>query len=135
MASEAKELPMTTLKLAALGALLIGLYGTASPNAFTNSPTHRTYITFDRAVALPGVQLPAGSYVFEAISAESPEVVVVRTRKDGKAIIMKPTRQIHRPAWNLGHVVSFGEAAPGAAAPIRAWFPEDATRGYEFIYN
>jgi hypothetical protein len=124
-----------SMKLAALGALFIGLCGAASTDAFGTS-SHMTYLTFNRAVALPGVQLPAGSYVFEAISSESPDVVLVRTRDRSRVIIMKNTHRIDRPVGRSRNAtVSLGEAAPGEAPPIRAWFPEDSSRGYQFIYQ
>jgi hypothetical protein len=123
------------VKLAALGALFIGLCGAASTDAFGTS-SHMTYLTFNRAVALPGVQLPAGSYVFEAISSQSPDVVLVRTRDRSRVIIMKNTHRIDRPVGQSRNAtVSFGEAAAGEAPPIRAWFPEDSDRGYQFIYR
>ena len=124
-----------SMKLAALGALFVGLCGAASTDAFSTS-SHLTYLTFDRAVALPGVQLPAGSYMFEAISTESPDVVLVRTRDRSRVIIMNNTHRIERPVERSRKAtVSLGEAAPGEAPPIRAWFPEDSNRGYQFIYQ
>jgi hypothetical protein len=123
------------MKLAALGALFIGLCGAASTHAL-GTASHMTYLTFNRAVVLPGVQLPAGSYVFEAISSESPDVVLVRTRDRSRVIMMKNTHRIERPVGRSRNaMVSLGEAAPGEAPPIRAWFPEDSNRGYQFIYQ
>ena len=49
---------------------------------------------------------------------------------------MKNTQRIERPVGQSRNAtVSLGEVAPGEAPPIRAWFPEDSDRGYQFIYR
>ena len=45
--------------------VLVVLVGAASgANAFTGTSDKRTYFTFSQPVALPGVTLPAGTYMF-----------------------------------------------------------------------
>ena len=41
---------------------------------------HRNYVTFSAPFALPGVSLPAGTYIFEVIAPGSLDVVTVRSR-------------------------------------------------------
>ena len=52
------------LKVATVGALFLGLVVVASTTARGNSE-HTNYLTFSRAVSLPGVELAAGTYIFE----------------------------------------------------------------------
>ena len=54
-----------------------------------------THLTFDRAVAVPGVVLPAGRYTFEAIR---PDIVRV-TSRDGRQLFYTGfAHQVPRPA-------------------------------------
>ena len=53
------------LKLAAVGALSLGLVVGAAGIARTDNAPHTNSITFSRGVALPGVELAAGTYIFE----------------------------------------------------------------------
>jgi len=97
----------------------------------------RTSLTFSKAVSLPGVTLAAGTYVFEVANPLSGHnVVMVRSKEDYRHVyFMGFTYLIDRPAGLAeNRPVILGEAAPGSAPPILAWFPGGAT-GHEFIYR
>ena len=56
----------SNLKVAAIGALFLGLVAAAGSSiAAGNVDTHTNYVTFSRSVGLPGVELAAGTYIFE----------------------------------------------------------------------
>jgi hypothetical protein len=95
-----------------------------------------TYLKFSGAVALPGVTLGAGEYVFELANPDtSRNVVQVRNRERSKVYLTAITLPVHRPAAAASAaVVTLGEAQPGLAPPIKAWFPQGETTGYAFIY-
>ncbi len=120
-----------------VGALLVVVAATASTGAWVGSPEKTTYLTFNRPVALPGVELAPGTYIFEvATPLTSAAVVRVSSRDRSKLFLTAYTNVIDRPAGlPADHLVSFGEAVGGQAPPIRAWFPEGASRGHEFIYR
>ena len=100
-------------------------------------PMHRqTALTFKRAVSLPGVTLEPGTYVFEVANPESgSNVVRVRAKEDYRQVYYAGfTNMVERPD-NLGAwPVLLGEAVPGKAVPILAWYPHGDRMGREFIY-
>jgi hypothetical protein len=97
----------------------------------------RDYLTFSGSVALPGVVLPAGSYIFEVANLDTGGNVVHVSSRNGRRIqYLGFTRRIERPR-NLDRdtPVTFGEAAPGNPVPIRVWYPSGSTTGHEFTYR
>lgn len=122
--------------VAALGALVLGsslsvpAYGTSATNLHTN------HLTFSGPVALPGVTLPGGTYIFERVVASNPDVVVVRSFDRSKVYYMASTQPTLRPAWldPIG-IVTFGEGRIGAAPPIAAWYPSGEQVGHAFVYK
>jgi hypothetical protein len=124
------------MKWLAVAVVLLGLVvGARSTQA---GPAERTmYLTFSRAVGLPGVELPAGAYVFElALPMSSPSVVRVSSRDRHKTYLLALTNPIDRPArMRADQAISFGEASLGAPPPITAWFPDGTEYGRQFIYR
>jgi hypothetical protein len=127
------------VRLMGIGAVLMVVAATASTGAWVGSPEQTTYLTFNQRVALPGVELAPGTYIFEVANPNpltSAAVVRVSSRDRSKHFLMAYTRTIDRPAGlPADRLVSFGEAPRGEAPPIRAWFPEGANEGHEFIYS
>ena len=117
------------------GVALLGVFATSAVSAMVDA-RRTTYFTFSRSVQLPGVTLPAGTYVFEVANAgSSSDVVLVRSRDRSTPHAFKLTRSIHRPASrNLDAVITFGETSAGNPPPVTAWYPESETRGREFLY-
>ncbi len=94
-----------------------------------------TYLTFSRSVALPGVTLDAGRYIFDI---PSPGVAVVRVMSgDGKRLhYLGFTQPERRPsAFQNKSSVVFGETPEGTPPPITVWFPPDASDGRRFLYR
>jgi hypothetical protein len=131
---------MTRRKLLATlaGVALVGLTGPVSTRAreSANDLDRMTYLKFTRPVTLPGVQLGAGTYVFELPDAMGAFDVVRVSSQDRRTVYLTAfTRIVERPR-NLrpGQPVSFGEARPNAPLPITAWWPNGESTGREFIY-
>ena len=124
------------LKIAAVGALFLGLVAVASTNARGDSG-HTNYLTFSRAVALPGVELPAGSYIFDVPSTNMSNSIVRVSSHDRKKVYLTAfTLDVARPRGDEGKLlVSLGEAPAGAARPIAAWFPIGESVGHQFVYG
>ena len=123
--------------LTACGAIL-GLAVTASASGWVTWNVSQTnQLTFSGPVALPGVTLPGGTYVFELASPQtSPDVVRVRNAERTMVYFTAFTERIDRPeGLPENHVVSLGEAPRGMAPPIIAWYPLDDSTGYKFIYR
>ena len=117
------------------GVVLLGVFAT-SPALATLNTNRATYFTFSRSVQLPGVTLPAGTYVFEIANAgRSANVVLVRSRDRSTLHAFKMTNTVYRPASrNLEPAIIFGETSGGNPPPVKAWYPQSETMGREFIY-
>ena len=100
-------------------------------------PMHRpATLTFNRAVGLPGVTLEPGTYVFELANPESGSNIVRVRREDYRQVYYAGfTHMVERPASLGDRPVLLGEAIPGKAVPILAWYPHGDRMGRQFIYR
>ena len=63
------------------------------------------------------------------------DVVRVISRDRKKTYLMKLTRPVERQSGgNLDASITLGETAAGAPPKVKAWYPQNETRGREFIY-
>ena len=117
------------------GIVLLGVLATTSTGAMWNVRRTTTF-TFKSAVALPGVTLAPGSYVFEVMNPDAgADLIRVMNRDRNKTYSLQFTRFTHRPqTGNLQSTISLGETPSGTPQPIKTWFPEYETTGREFIY-
>ena len=116
--------------------IVLGLAAGAASVHARDTLTRTTYLTFSTPVALPGVTLAAGTYVFElADPTGASAVVAVRNRARTEQYFMGMTRRVDRPGGATREgAVSFAEAPRGEARPIVAWYPPDSSSGMKFIY-
>jgi hypothetical protein len=95
----------------------------------------RTLFTFSGPVALPGVTLPAGQYLFRLADTNSNARVVQVLNADGTTpyglFFTIPAERLE-PASSPE--VRFMETAAGTPAAIRTWWYPGERRGYEFIF-
>lgn len=95
----------------------------------------RTTFTFSGPVALPGVTLPAGSYLFRlANPGMSSRVVQVLSGDGTKPYAMLFTIPAERLEPASQPEVRFMETASGMPAAIKTWWYPGERTGYEFIY-
>jgi hypothetical protein len=94
-------------------------------------------LTFSGPVALPGVVLDAGVYMFESgPGGTNLDLVRVTSRNGRKVLFHGFTTLVARPAGRATDpIVSLGEAPAGSPAPIVAWYPAGSTTGHEFRYR
>jgi hypothetical protein len=93
-------------------------------------------VTLSIPVGLPGVTLAAGTYVFEAgPGGLNPNIVRVlspsRQRLFYQGFTVPTTRRFDAEQ----SVLTFGERANGAPAPIIAWYPIGSNSGHAFMYR
>src|SRR5262249_44728120 len=124
--------------LAALVGITVVVLGgpVARARESANDLDRMTYLTFTHPVTLPGVELAAGTYLFEL-----PDPIggfeVGGVSSAGRRIVYYTafTRVVERPnGLRPGQVISFGEARANAPQPITAWWPSGKSTGREFIY-
>ena len=126
-----------THRRAALGVFALALTGlvVAAPSDGGVSPSQRIELTFSKPVALPGVSLGAGTYVFERAAPNgATEVVRVSSRDRRFVYYMGFTELVNRPARNTP-AITFGEAPKDAPLPIKEWYPTFASTGHRFLYR
>ncbi len=117
------------------GAVILAGAAAASADALTGE-RGTTYVKFSRNVALPGVELTAGTYIFERVDPVNHYIVRVLSRDRRHVYTTQVTNVIQRPAnVSNDHGIILGEAGPGVSAPVQAWFPVGAELGHEFIYR
>ncbi len=117
--------------------VLVVLVGAASgANAFTGPSDKRTYFTFSQPVALPGVTLPAGTYMFRLADDTTTRKVIQVANKEGtQSFAMLHTVPVYRPDPPRDPEVRFMETAAGAPIAVRAWWKDGERTGYGFIYS
>jgi hypothetical protein len=95
----------------------------------------KTAITFSGPVELPGVVLPAGTYVFKLADSMADRNIVEVYNKDENqlyaTILAIPDYRI-QPTDKT--VVTFEERTSGAPEAIKAWFYPGDRYGEEFVY-
>jgi hypothetical protein len=95
----------------------------------------RTLFTFSGPVAMPGVTLPAGEYLFRLANPDSGRSVVQVLSADGtKPYGMFFSMAAERLEPASAPEVRFMETAAGMPAAIRTWWYPGERRGYEFVY-
>jgi hypothetical protein len=95
----------------------------------------RTLFTFSGPVAMPGVTLPEGKYLFRLANPESGRNVVQVLSADGtKPFGMFFAMRAERLEAAATPEVRFMETATGMPAAIRTWWYPGERSGYEFVY-
>jgi hypothetical protein len=119
--------------LAVLGLALVAL--SAAPSQGGEESARITHLTFSKPVALPGVTLGAGTYIFERAAPNS-AIDVVRVSSNDRRFVYYAgfTELVNRPAGKVP-LVTFGEAVTGAPLPIKEWYPFNTSSGHRFIYR
>ena len=99
------------------------------------SPVRKMYLTFSGPVALPGVTLPTGTYVFEQVTDTSASLVRVFNASHSKLYLQNLTIPVSRPAgMSRDRTIVFSETQPGIPPRIESWFPQDESVGHKFVY-
>ena len=114
-----------------LGLVLASSAGAASDDKRT------TYITFSQPVGLPGVTLPAGTYLFEvADPLMSIDIIRVTNRQRNLVYFTAFTDRVERKDGVRSETgITFAPPQPDAVRKIAAWYPRGESLGHEFIYR
>ncbi|MGA3325683.1 MAG: hypothetical protein ABSF45_14525 [Terriglobia bacterium] len=111
---------------------------TVLPSAKADEWNHKTIVTFDAPVEVPGVgaqTLPAGTYVFKLLDSPSDRHIVQIFNQAEDHVY---TTILAIPNYRLKAtdktVMTFRERAEGQPEAIRAWFYPGHEWGEEFVY-
>jgi len=96
----------------------------------------KTTITFNQSVELPGIVLPAGTYVFKLLELPGMRDVVRVTNSEENHVyttlmgISDLKMKAYEKTW-----IGFTERPVGAPLAIHEWFYPGDNTGLEFVYR
>lgn len=123
------------LKKFSLAIACLAMLAMTTHRAKADAWDKKTIITFDQPVELPGIVLPAGTYVFRLVDLPSSRnVVQVLNKEENKVFTtILAISDIHLTPRDKTYI-GFGERAAGSPQAIREWFYPGETFGLEFVY-
>ena len=122
-----------TLALVTIVFAVMAMWTTRVAAQDTNTQ-QRTFMTFSNTVEMPGVTLPAGTYVFQLADTPTRNVVQVMSQ-DQKSVLGQWTFvQSRRPKATGDTVVMFKENKEGTTPAVQYWYYPGESIGKEFIY-
>ena len=105
------------------------------PGVRADEYTKLTYLTFSGPVQVPGVTLPAGTYMFKlADPAGGRRAIQIWDEKGTKMFTMLLTIPDEQLEAKADPVVLFSERPSGHPHAVKSWFYPAERIGYEFIY-
>jgi len=126
------KVAFAVLASAMLGAMLLapvraqGLIGTF---------THRTTVTINEPMEIPGQVLPPGTYVFRILDVVgSRNVMQVTNQEETKVFATIIAIPDYRLKYAEKPVIQYKEEAAGKPGAVRAWFFGQDNGGLEFVY-
>jgi len=126
---------MRFVKTAVFALTLILLFGVCSTASRADEWNKKTIVTFDQPVEVPGMVLPAGTYVFTIFDSQSYRHIVQIWNEDGRKLI---TTILAIPNYRLEPtgetMIKFTERPANLPQALRAWFYPGDNFGQEFVY-
>jgi hypothetical protein len=120
---------------AIMGTLAAFVLGATLATAQAPDTNNMTIVTFSAPVSLPGVTLPAGSYLFKLADSQVNRNIVQVFDKDRSKIlatILAIPAERDQPADET--VITFAESPANTAPAVRYWYYPGDKRGQEFAY-
>lgn len=116
-------------------AFIVFCLGLLVPGASATQWNQATRLTFNKPVELPGVSLPAGTYVF-TIMPNNPDRNIVEVWNADRTklyttILAIPDYRLH---VTTKPVLTLSENAPRSPEEVKAWFYPGDQFGHEFVY-
>lgn len=126
---------MSMRKLLA-GAFCLALFGALwLPNARADQWNEKTTLTFTQPVEVPGMVLPAGTYVFVLVDSQS-DRNIVRIMNADQTHVFATILAIsnYRMTATDKTVITFEERPVNTPVALHAWFYPGNRYGQEFVY-
>jgi len=103
-----------------------------APNASAQIPIEKLSVTISEPVEVPGLVLPIGTYVFEAL--ENGRLTRILNADESHVYATLLTQPDERRMPVDSPAITFKETQKGAVERIDAWFFADESIGSEFLY-
>jgi hypothetical protein len=119
--------------LVSIAAVALFVVGTAPVHA--DESDELTFFTFSTPVALPGVVLPTGTYMFRRPLTYNANLIQVLS-EDGRTVYGTFSTIPDVRSSDAGKApVTFEETSAGSPEALKAWFYQGRSTGHEFIYR
>lgn len=116
-------------------ACVAGLAGLIAPSAKADLWNHKTKLTFNEPVEVPGKVLPAGTYIFKLMDSQADRHIVQIYNADESQIIDTVLAVPNKRLQAKGKTdIRFSERPAGSPEAIQAWFYPGSRYGEEFVY-
>jgi len=127
---------MFALRLPLIALLaVVTLCGASAPGARADQMNKKTIITFSEPVQVPGMTLPAGTYVFKLMNSSMDKHVVQIWSADGQKLITTCLSISDSKVKPVGKtVITYDERPDGQPMAIKEWFYPGDNAGQEFVY-
>jgi len=107
-----------------------------APKAAADDWDQKTTVTFSGPVELPGIALPAGTYVFKMLNYLSDNCMVeVLTQDEQHLLALIRTIPDYRVNRTSDSSFIFEERATGLPPAVKEWFFPSRNSGHEFVYR
>ncbi len=123
-------------------ALVVGAFAPNASAQFQNTTgwDRKTNMTINAAWKMPGITLPAGTYVFRLLSlgqggGATRSVVLIFNADETKVLATILGLTAYRTGSKDELVFHFGEANKGEPEPLLHWFSPGSSSGLEFVYS
>ena len=119
-----------------VGSVVVAMTMAFTPSAWAQGPIDEmTRVTFNSPVELPGIVLPAGTYIFRLPDREGARHVLQVLSAD-RSTVYAMLQGIERTRAESSDTViaTFKEGSSSAPPAIRTWFFADDPVGFEFMY-
>jgi hypothetical protein len=121
-----------SIVIAGIALVVVGLL---VPNANAQRYDKKTTITVNQPFEIPGVALPAGTYVMKLVDVAGTRTIVRFMNSDENAVYATvlgiPDYKLNTPE---NSEFSFYETTPGVPRALRSWFYPGDNYGVEFVY-
>src|SRR5262249_32772859 len=104
-------------------------------NAHAGILDQKTVFTFNQPVQIPGMVLPAGTYVFQRVEGFDPNVVQIWSADETHLYTTTLTIPDYRREPETSAAVTFEERPAGSPKAIKEWFYPGDNNGHEFVYH
>jgi hypothetical protein len=103
--------------------------------AMADPHNKKTILTFNESVALPGIVLPAGTYVFKVADFTYRNVVQVYTADESKLLATVFAVSAEREGTTDRTALRFSERPNASEEQVKTWFYPQEKTSREFIYT
>jgi len=126
---------MSIVRKVLAGLSVLGLLALLCIPVRAGPSNEKTQMTFSTAVEVPGLILPAGTYIFKLFDSQSVRNIVEIWNGSGSQLLATIYAvPVYRRTVTADTVVTFETRGPGAPPAVDTWFHPGDHYGVKFAY-